>query len=82
MITLNITNLKTRFFVPVELNALVCWKTNVLSKLYLDLNMSDKALNLKYENIVDKLKKSVYIYWLDYDMINEKQLNYFYPTIT
>lgn len=86
MITGNLTNLKTRFIIPVDLNALVYWNAKILSDFYRELNVSDKAL--KYENIANKWIEAVTAVlwheevgaWLDYDMLNEIKRDYFYPT--
>jgi len=86
MIAGNLTNLKTRFIIPVDLNALVYWNAKILSDFYRELNVSDKAL--KYENIANKWIEAVTAVlwheevgaWLDYDMLNEIKRDYFYPT--
>lgn len=82
----NLTNLKTRSIIPVDLNALVYWNAKLLSEFYRELNVSDKAL--KYENIGNKWIEAVTAVlwheevgaWLDYDMLNEIKRDYFYPT--
>lgn len=82
----NLTNLKTRSIIPVDLNALVYWNAKLLSEFYRGLNISDKAL--KYENIGNKWIEAVTAVlwheevgaWLDYDMLNEIKRDYFYPT--
>ncbi|XP_025410177.1 trehalase-like isoform X2 [Sipha flava] len=82
----NLTNLKTRSIIPVDLNALVYWNAKILSQFYKDLNVPDKAL--RYENIAKKWIEAVTAVlwheevgaWLDYDMLNEIKRDYFYPT--
>lgn len=86
MILGNLTNLKTRSIIPVDLNALVYWNAKLLSEFYRELNIPDKAL--KYENIGNKWIEAVTAVlwheevgaWLDYDMLNEIKRDYFYPT--
>ncbi|XP_050527394.1 trehalase [Daktulosphaira vitifoliae] len=82
----NLTNLKTRYIIPVELNALIYWNAKILSDFYRDLNVPEKVL--KYENIGYKWIEAVTAIlwheevgaWLDYDMLNEIKRDYFYPT--
>lgn len=86
MIAGNITNLKTRSIIPVDLNALVYWGADILSDFYRHMNVSDKAQ--EYETIANQWRDAVTAVlwheeigsWLDYDMINNIKRDYFYPT--
>ncbi|CAI6352751.1 unnamed protein product [Macrosiphum euphorbiae] len=82
----NITHTKTRSIVPVELNALIFWNAKILSDFYRELNNTIKAL--EYEVIATEWKDAVNAVlwneevgaWLDFDLLNQKNRNYFYPT--
>ncbi|CAI6353958.1 unnamed protein product [Macrosiphum euphorbiae] len=82
----NITHTKTRSIVPVELNALIFWNAKILSDFYRELNNTIKAL--EYEVIATEWKDAVNAVlwneevgaWLDFDLLNQKKRNYFYPT--
>jgi len=86
MIAGNITNVKTSSIIPVELNALIYWGAKIMSGFYREMNNSDKAQ--KYELISNSWNDAVTAVlwheevgsWLDYDLINNKERNYFYPT--
>ncbi|CAI6359608.1 unnamed protein product [Macrosiphum euphorbiae] len=86
MIAGNITHTKTRSIVPVELNALIFWNAKILSDFYRELNNTIKAL--EYEVIATEWKDAVNAVlwneevgaWLDFDLLNQKKRNYFYPT--
>ncbi|CAI6353272.1 unnamed protein product [Macrosiphum euphorbiae] len=77
---------KTRSIVPVELNALIFWNSKILSNFYRELNNTIKAL--EYEVIAMEWTNAVTAVlwneevgaWLDFDLLNHKKRNYFYPT--
>ncbi|GLH08160.1 Trehalase [Gryllus bimaculatus] len=82
----NLTNLKVRSIIPVELNAVLYGNAKTLANYYSrfkDFNKSEM-----YNDIAEKLKEAVTAVlwhkevgaWLDYDMINDKRRDYFYPT--
>lgn len=82
----NLSDIKTRSIVPVELNALLYWNAKIIAKYYaLDNNAKKaaeyerKALNL-YLGIQAVLWNEKVGVWLDYDLINNKSRNYFVPT--
>jgi len=86
MIAGDLLNTKARSIVPVELNALMYYNAKVLSDLYKEMNNTIKASI--YEEISLQWKDSVTAVlwdeevgtWLDFDMVNNKKRNYFYPT--
>ncbi|GBP08261.1 Trehalase, partial [Eumeta japonica] len=82
----NLTHLRTRSIVPVELNAILHWNAKIIAKYHKLAGNKEKSM--EYE------KKAAYILeaidavhwnkdagvWLDYDLINDKPRNYFSPT--
>ncbi|XP_046406587.1 trehalase isoform X1 [Ischnura elegans] len=82
----NLTNLKTRSIVPVDLNSILYWNAKILSDFYTMLNMPEKAK--KYSAIAEEWLEAVDAIlwheevgaWLDYDRHNEIKRDYFYPT--
>jgi len=86
MIAGNITNTHTSSIIPVELNALIYWGAKILSGFYREMNVFEKSQ--KYETIANQWRDSVTKIlwheevgsWLDFDVINKRIRNYFYPT--
>ncbi|BES96685.1 alpha,alpha-trehalase [Nesidiocoris tenuis] len=82
----NLTDMKVKSIVPVDLNAIVYWNGELLSKFFERLGRPAKAL--KYRQEADQLREAVKEIlwheevgaWLDYDMINNVKRDYFYPT--
>ncbi|XP_055619922.1 trehalase isoform X3 [Toxorhynchites rutilus septentrionalis] len=82
----NLTDLKCRSIIAVELNAILYWNALIISEFYTLKNDLRKA-NL-YEAKADEIKKAIAAVlwnenegaWLDYDLINKKHRHYFTPT--
>nr|AOT99589.1 trehalase 2 [Leptinotarsa decemlineata] len=82
----NLTNIKTRSIVPVDLNALMYWNAAILAEFHELLNNKKKAAN--YSNIASEWMKAVEAVlwheeigsWLDYDIVNEVRRDYFHPS--
>ncbi|CAH1979394.1 unnamed protein product [Acanthoscelides obtectus] len=82
----NLTDIKTRSIVPVDLNAMVYWNAVILSEFHALLHNYDKAEN--YSKIANQWMEAVEAVlwhqdigsWLDYDLYNSVPRNYFYPT--
>ncbi|GLG99252.1 Trehalase, partial [Gryllus bimaculatus] len=82
----DLSNTKTRFIVPVELNAVIYWNASILSRLAKEMGLRKKAS--KYSDIakewllaVDKVLWHEDVgTWLDYDLLNKRRRDYFYPT--
>ncbi|KAG8239747.1 hypothetical protein J437_LFUL017388 [Ladona fulva] len=82
----NLTNLKTRSIVPVELNSIIYWNAKILSDFFEQLRMPEKSK--KYRIIAKEWMEAVEQVlwheevgaWLDYDRLNEVKRDYFYPT--
>lgn len=82
----NLTDLKCRSIIAVELNAILYWNALIISEFYaLKNNLQKKS---EYEAKADDIKKAVNAVlwndkegaWLDYDLINKKHRTYFTPT--
>ncbi|XP_014211722.1 trehalase isoform X2 [Copidosoma floridanum] len=82
----NLTNLKTRFIIPVDLNALI-YKNAVLLAQY-NLHFGNKTNMDNYNRRATEWEQAVTAIlwhdevgaWLDYDMLNNLKRDYFYPT--
>lgn len=82
----NLTNIKTRSIIPVDLNAIIYWNAVILSEFYQELNVPHKML--EYKNIAEEWMEAVTKVlwhdevgvWLDYDMSNSNKRDYFYPS--
>ncbi|KAL0271426.1 UNVERIFIED_CONTAM: hypothetical protein PYX00_008531 [Menopon gallinae] len=82
----NLTHLKTKYIVPVDLNALLYWNADILSKLFTKVGDEQKSLLYakKASEILEAVNKVLWLdqvgIWLDYDLLNEKERDYFYPS--
>ncbi|XP_014607616.1 PREDICTED: trehalase isoform X2 [Polistes canadensis] len=82
----NLSNLKTRYIIPVDLNAILYRNAVLLSKY--SQRMGNATKEAYYSTIADEWKKAVTAVlwhdevgaWLDYDIMNEIKRDYFYPT--
>lgn len=82
----NLGDTKCRSIVPVELNAFLYWNAKIIAEFHLKDKNPKKAL--EFEEKAQKLNTAIQAIlwseeagvWLDYDLINEKQRNYFVPT--
>ncbi|XP_044742177.1 trehalase isoform X2 [Chrysoperla carnea] len=82
----NLTHLHTRSVVPVELNAFMYWNARLLRDYQIYLNNDTAAAY--YSHLAEKIKDAVTAVlwddkegvWLDYDLINHRRRDYFYPT--
>ncbi|XP_078048577.1 trehalase isoform X2 [Augochlora pura] len=82
----NLTNLKTRSIIPVDLNAIIYGNAQLLAQYSQRMGNDTKAAY--YRKIADDWKKAVTAVlwhdevgaWLDYDMLNDIKRDYFYPT--
>uniref|UniRef100_A0A224X931 Trehalase n=1 Tax=Panstrongylus lignarius TaxID=156445 RepID=A0A224X931_9HEMI len=82
----NLTDLKIKLIVPVDLNAIIYWNAKLLSKFFKILNRPKEAE--VYEKISDKWLEAVDEIlwhpevgaWLDYDLLNKKKRDYVYPS--
>lgn len=82
----NLTNLNTRSIIPVDLNAIMYGNAIILAQFNQLLNNASKVEY--YQRIAQQWLEAVENVlwhddvgtWLDYDLINQKPRNYFYPT--
>ncbi|XP_035793158.1 trehalase-like isoform X1 [Anopheles albimanus] len=85
----NLTDLKCRSIVAVELNAILYWNALIIAEFYglrNDIQSADKKR--EYLEKADELKKAINAVlwdaeegaWFDYDLINKKLRKYFTPT--
>ncbi|XP_047101886.1 trehalase-like [Schistocerca piceifrons] len=82
----NLTQLKTRQIIPVDLNAFIYWNAKILEDFWRMLGNPTKAEY--YRDIAEKWKEAVTAVlwhdevgaWLDYDMLNDIKRDYFYPS--
>ncbi|XP_018571291.1 trehalase isoform X2 [Anoplophora glabripennis] len=82
----NLTDIKTRSIIPVDLNAMIYWNAKLLAEFHLLLNNTANAD--KFNSIAATWMKAVTAVlwheeigaWLDYDIFNEVKRDYFYPT--
>lgn len=82
----NLTNLKTRSIIPVDLNAIIYWNAVTMGEFYRELGVVEKAV--KFEELAKQWMEAVTAVlwheevgvWLDYDIMYEIKRDYFYPT--
>ncbi|XP_073844790.1 trehalase isoform X2 [Musca autumnalis] len=82
----DLTHLKTRSIVPVELNAILHWNAKIIAEFSRLAGNTAKAE--EYEMKAAKILEAIEAVhwneeagvWLDYDLINNKPRNYFVPT--
>lgn len=82
----NLTNIKTSYIIPVDLNSMLYWDARILSNFYSLLQNPNKTM--KYEQIAEDWLEAVEQVlwheevgaWLDYDIMDEIKRDYFYPT--
>ncbi|KAF7271780.1 hypothetical protein GWI33_015383 [Rhynchophorus ferrugineus] len=82
----NLTNIKTRSIVPVDLNAMIYWNAVLLSEFNLMFDNKEKAE--RYNEIAEQWIEATTAVlwheeigaWLDYDLHNGVKRDYFYPT--
>lgn len=82
----NLTNMKVRSIIPVDLNAIIFWNAQILSQFHKDLGNLETYE--KYNDIARNWKDAVNNVlwheevgaWLDYDIINDMKRDYFYPS--
>lgn len=82
----NLTSIKTRSMVPVDLNAMIYWNAAILSEFHGMLGNTEKAKF--YDDIAQQWIVAVEAVlwheeigsWLDYDLSNAAKRDYFYPT--
>ncbi|XP_036334334.1 trehalase isoform X2 [Rhagoletis pomonella] len=82
----DLTTLKTRSIVPVELNAILYWNAKMIAEFH--EKAGNAAKSAEYELKAAKIFEAIQVVhwndeagvWLDYDLINQKPRDYFVPT--
>ncbi|XP_019696678.1 trehalase isoform X2 [Harpegnathos saltator] len=82
----NLTNLKTRSIIPVDLNVIIYRNARLLAKY--NRQTGNETKGAYYDDVAEKWKEAVRIVlwheevgaWLDYDIMNDIKRDYFYPT--
>uniref|UniRef100_A0A0A9X6L3 Trehalase n=1 Tax=Lygus hesperus TaxID=30085 RepID=A0A0A9X6L3_LYGHE len=82
----NLTSTKVKKIIPVDLNAMIYWNADLLSKFYKKLGNTVKAIEYgllaaEWLEAVEKILWHEEVgAWLDYDLINQMKRDYFYPS--
>ncbi|XP_031774563.1 trehalase [Apis florea] len=82
----NLTNLKTRYIIPVDLNTIIYRNAMLLAKY--NQRMGNESKVAYYQKRAAEWKRAITAVlwheevgvWLDYDMLNDIKRDYFYPT--
>ncbi|XP_052753073.1 trehalase-like isoform X1 [Galleria mellonella] len=82
----NLTNLKTRSIVPVDLNSIMCWNAKLLQEFHSRVGNVAKAeyyreIHAKYMEAIDKVFWHEEVgAWLDFNLESGRPRDYFYPS--
>lgn len=82
----NLTNLKTRSILPVDLNAIMCWNAELLMQFHSKLGNVYKAdyyrnVHARFMDAVEKVLWHEDVgAWLDYSLESNRRRDYFYPS--
>ncbi|XP_023702103.1 trehalase [Cryptotermes secundus] len=82
----DLLNIQTENIIPVDLNSFLFWDAVLLAKFYEKLGNLEKSQH--YHNVAEQWKAAVTAVhwnekvgtWLDYDILNNKSREYFYPS--
>lgn len=82
----NLTNLKTRYIIPVDLNSIIYRNAQLLEQY--NQRMGNETKAAYYRKRAEDWKRAVTAVlwhdevgaWLDYDLLNDIKRDYFYPT--
>jgi alpha,alpha-trehalase len=85
-VTGDLHNIQTKNIIPVDLNSFLFWDASLLAKFYQILG--DRTKFQHYHNVAEQWKAAVTAVhwnenvgtWLDYDILNNKAREYFYPS--
>ncbi|XP_073958964.1 trehalase [Choristoneura fumiferana] len=82
----NLTNLKTRSIIPVDLNAIMCWNAEIMRDFHLRLGNKAKADYYRQEHgkLMLAIEKVLWHedvgVWLDFNLESGRRRDYFYPS--
>ncbi|KAJ0171158.1 hypothetical protein K1T71_013357 [Dendrolimus kikuchii] len=82
----NLTHLKTRSIIPVDLNAIICWNAKLMVDFHTKLGNIPKAQY--YRNVHAEFMEAIEQVlwhedvgaWLDYSLESNRKRDYFYPS--
>jgi alpha,alpha-trehalase len=85
-VTGDLRNIQTQNIIPVDLNSFLYWDAVLLAKFYKKLDDLEKSQH--YHDVAEQWKAAVNAVhwnenvgtWLDYDILNNKPREYFYPS--
>ncbi|CAG5058245.1 unnamed protein product [Parnassius apollo] len=82
----NLTNLKTRSIIPVDLNAIMCWNAEIMADFYQRLGNADREryyrdVHARFMEAIEQVlwHEDVGV-WLDYSLESGRRRDYFYPS--
>ena len=69
----NLTNLKTRSIIPVDLNAIMCWNAKLLAEFHEELHNVEKAHFYRevHARLMDAIEKVIFIIFQLYNINTE-----------
>ncbi|XP_045456560.1 trehalase [Melitaea cinxia] len=82
----NLTNLKTRSIIPVDLNAIMCWNAQLLTEFHEKLLNFEKAQYYRevHARLMESIEKVLWHEdvgaWLDFSLESGRRRDYFYPS--
>nr|XP_026492892.1 trehalase-like isoform X2 [Vanessa tameamea] len=82
----NLTNLKTRSIIPVDLNAILCWNAQLMAEFHEKLKNFDKAQYYRdiHARLMEAIEKVLWHEdvgaWLDFSLESGRRRDYFYPS--
>nr|QPK67214.1 Trehalase 2 [Rondotia menciana] len=82
----NLTNLRVRSIVPVDLNAILCWNAELMMEYHTRLNNVEKAAYYRqiHANFIQAIEELLWHedvgVWLDYSLESGRRRDYFYPS--
>ncbi|KPJ04899.1 Trehalase [Papilio xuthus] len=82
----NLTNLKTRSIIPVDLNAIMSWNAEIMADFYQHLGNVDKERYYRntHARLMEAIEKVLWHedvgVWLDFSLESKRRRDYFYPS--
>lgn len=82
----NLTHLKTRSIIPVDLNAIMCWNAQLMTEFHEKLQNFEKAKYYRdvHARLMESIEKVLWHEdvgaWLDFSLESGRRRDYFYPS--
>lgn len=82
----NLTNLKVRSIIPVDLNAILCWNAQLMMEYHTRLQNEEKASYYRriHDDFMEAIEELLWHedvgVWLDYSLESSRRRDYFYPS--